>query len=104
MNKAAIVALLAIGLVAMAGCKGTTSRAEKIPGMSDEDAFRFMSSDSNLLRCGDRFFQMDARSIAEVKEPAFDIQQTELTKADSLNGVTWHAMISLRAAATRSYI
>jgi hypothetical protein len=102
MSKAAFIALLAIGLLTMAGCKSTTAGVN-IPGISHEEAFRLLSADAHLNRCGDRYFQQEAYSIDELKGPTFHIERSvDLTQADSLNGVTWDAMVSLRATSFRS--
>lgn len=104
MSKAAFITLLAIGLLTMAGCKGTTSRVPNIPGISDEEVFRVISADANLTRCGDRYFQPDASYyLDELKDPTFNFESQELTQADSLNGFTWRGTVSLRATAIRNY-
>jgi hypothetical protein len=104
MSKAAFIVLLSIGLLTMAGCKGATAGVKNIPGISDEDAYRVLSGDVNLLHCGDRYFQ-ETGELDELKDPTFNIDSRfEKTQADSLNGVTWHAMVSLRASSIRHYI
>lgn len=102
MSKAAFIFLLAIGLLTMPGCKSTTAGVN-IPGISGEEASKFLSADANLFRCGDRYFQVEGNSIDELKDPTFHIRKSEdLTQADSLNGVTWDALVELRAPSFRS--
>ena len=103
----------------MAGCKGAAAGVKNIPGVSDESAgvknipgisdeaaFRVIGGDAGLFHCGDRYLQVGFISrdeLVELKDPTFDIVPEELTQADSLNGATWHAVVSLRVPAIRSY-
>lgn len=93
------IALLAIGLLTISGCKGATAGVN-IPGISREEAFKFLSANAKLFRCGDRYLLSPS---IELKDPTFQIERSsDLTQADSLNGVTWDAMVSLRAPFFRS--
>ena len=112
MSNTAFIGFSLIAILTLAGCKDATSGAESqksftsslnIPGIADEEALKIVGA--NIHRCEDRYFLLrpGAQSIDELKEPTFDFALNELTQADSLNGISWYATVSLHAPAIRTF-